>query len=93
MSQRHATFAFVAAVAETSCVVTSSALGLSALRIQSVSKKVIQIVNMAGEVVTTVALQTGRLMLVTANAPTGFESGSITVPVSPVVGMYVGQSD
>lgn len=89
MSQRHATFTFMTAVAETSRVVTTSTLSLSALRIQAVREEVIQIVNVAGQVVPAMALHASGLVLMTTDTPTALKSSPITVLVSPVIGMNI----
>lgn len=91
--ERHATFTFMAAVTETSRVVTTSTLSLPTLRIQTVREEIIQIVNVAGEVVAPMTLQTSGLMPVTADAVTALKGCSVAVLVSPIIGMNIGQGD
>ena len=82
-------FTFMAAVAEASRVVATSALDLTALNIQSVSEIIVQLVDVAGQVVPAMTLHAGGLMLMTADTPTTFENRSVAVLVSPIVGMNV----
>lgn len=79
----------MAAVTETSRVVATSTLNLPTLRIQAVREKVIQIVNVPGEVVATMAHHAGGLVLVATDTPTALKSGPVTVLVPPVIRMDV----
>ena len=77
------------AVAKTSRIVTTCALGLTALGIQTMSEIIIQVVNVTSKVVATMTLYTCGLVLMTSNTPNAFKGCPVSMLVSPVVGMNV----
>jgi hypothetical protein len=77
------------AITKTSRIMTTCALGLTALRIQTVSEIIIQVVNVTSKIVATMTLYTCGLVLMTTNAPTALKGCPVSMLVPPIVGMNV----
>jgi hypothetical protein len=67
------------------------AVGFLALSVESVSELVIQIVDIAGKVITPVTVEAELLVLVTGRAPVLIERCPLGVLVTPVGGVDIGQ--
>jgi hypothetical protein len=93
MLPRHTSLPLMAAIAKRPCVVTFAAVGFFALSVQTVSILVVQVVDIAREIITSVTLQAGDFLWVALFAPCPIDGGTITVLMSPVTGMNVSQSN
>ena len=90
MSQRHAVVGIVAVNTEPVSLMAATTVSLLRGRLQPVRKLIVQIVNIACQIVSPMALQTVRLTNMTPGTPLAVKRGPITMLMSPVGGVNVG---
>jgi len=91
MPPRHTPLSLMTAITEGFCVVAFAAIGFLALCVETVSVLVVQIVDIAGQVIASVTLQARDLFSVALFTPGPIDSGLVTMLMSPVSGMNVNQ--
>jgi hypothetical protein len=87
--QRHSILEFVTIYAEQSSFVAAYTIGFFPLGVKTVSELVVEIVNGAGLIVTSVAIYAVDVLLMTGLAPVRFESGLFAMLMTPADRMNV----
>ncbi len=88
--QWHAPSLFVAVVTEILAIVATVAIGRFALGVKTMRKVIVQLVNLAAQVVTPMAIYTRPFLIMTRAAPVRFYRRPVTMLVAPALRVNIG---